>query len=518
MNMEQPPRKDNSSKEQLPQKKNGFAGKAKAVLLGTLALGLSHEMQASSNPEDSTKNKQPAAAASFNGAKALEAKTGKSSEKIEMQFANYFTTDKAEISQENSNKIAALLIEYIGNINKDNIDQFLASNLRLRASSDPRPTNSYPGGNSELTKRRAEEAHKVIKGILGKIDFSKSGLTVEDIHKIIEKFKNIESDIPEGGVIDYHEVASEAEWQEAQSNETKKLEIYQKMRFVNLVVSSLPIEKETPKISLETGGGFNTDKFSEGYMLIDGSPSTAKHLKKFRKFTLKATKLDIPMKVIEFTDTADHVYEAKDLREAAEIINNLPIITKVTELALDVGIKELEKKEDQKPAFAFFGTDELLQNISKEKLDKLENIGNRKNIQFLFLVMLDEKELVLNLDGVRAAFNQKYEKMEREKDIELTKIGIGNFEKEINWCNKEISKGEKNTKEIKELKSRIKAAEDNIVIFKKRLKNFESIDVDNLADFAIRETPDVKYFDTQPDYSQTPNTYHMDGSGIAKNQ
>ena len=217
-----------------------FLNKAKKkipILVGFLALGFGAKASGTS-AENTFKD-----STSTRGVK-IENNIKNVNEKIEIKIANYFETDKADISKENATEISKLVSTYINNLNERNVDQFINSEPALNVSCDPRPTNSYENGNDGLALARANETQRIIREMVANFDFSKLGLTSEQIKIVINKFNNLKFNIPPGGVIDYHLVINpetkspftDAEWSDLlkPENKTKLDKAYQDMRYVNM--------------------------------------------------------------------------------------------------------------------------------------------------------------------------------------------------------------------------------------------------------------------------------------------
>jgi hypothetical protein len=143
LNFNFPPK---NKKEDKKEETASNTGLKKAILGAALVtMGLAANAKEKGDPTDSLR---------ANDIKKMEALINKSSEKVEIKIANYFETDKAEISAENGGEISKLVSTYINNLNSKNVDKFINSTPELNVSCDPRNTNSYENGNLGLARAR----------------------------------------------------------------------------------------------------------------------------------------------------------------------------------------------------------------------------------------------------------------------------------------------------------------------------------------------------------------------------
>lgn len=446
-------------------------------------------------------------------AKKIESQFYKTSEKIEIKIANYFETDKAEISKESSNEILKLISTYINSLNKKNIDQFLNSTPKLNVSCDPRNTNSYENGNRGLAQARAEETQKIISRIATNFDFSKSGLTSSQINNIKEKFNNLEFNIPENGVIDYHLVATEADWLEAKTNETKKLEIYQRMRFVNLELAALNNEKSNSSIEKQEEM-FDIAGYDRASIALDKSPSMRLRKEIVTRNLLAKVDVNIPTKVFGYTNKLDTVFKSDNLIDAAETIKNMQFVNEENEYAINAAIQVLEAEEnDGKKGIAFIVTDEELQSVSKEKLEKLAKLSLEKNTTLMFTVMIGGEIFKLSLDDINQAFDIQYEKSGQKEEIKVVANQIKIFNKILQGQEKELVAGNKNKDYLKRLNKEIAETKMGLAIFENKLKKLDEINISNFRD--ISKKREIKHLG--PDYSNNQNIPVISIKDISKN-
>ncbi|MDE2030842.1 MAG: VWA domain-containing protein [Patescibacteria group bacterium] len=473
--------------------KNFFSGNKNKLALGAslFALGTS-QAQNTQSAENIFSN------TALNNAKKMESVEQVTKEKTIIKIANYFETDKADISIENKNQISKLISEYIASLNKENVDMFIESTPQLNVSSDPRHTNTFPGGNPQLSRERAIAAQETIKDDASKYDFSKSDLDSNQIKEVIEKFSHLKFNIPESGVVDYHTVATEQEWSEAQTDPTKMLEIFQKMRFVNLELVSL--KKEKQNISKENSGNiFEISGYKKALLLVDKSPSMENHKKMLIDSLVKNnTDNNIDVKVFGFTNKIDTALEANNLTEAAKIIENIKFTNEDEELVIDntINALKMEKGTDEN-AIAFIITDEQLQHVSQEKLDTLEKLSKEKGVTLKFTIMVGDKIYKLSLDDIQTAFNQKFKEDNQKEQIAFNLKQLEVFKDVLK---QQIESGA-SQKEINETRA-------GITSFANSLNSANEI---NISDFDnITQKQNIVHIG--PDYTKNSNTATIPGA------
>jgi hypothetical protein len=477
-----------------------FLNKYKRKLFLTLGLAVLPAMSASAG---NTHNAERifSDTTTTSDARKIESEINKTSEKIEIKIANYFQTDKAEISPENAKEISQLVSTYINNLNETNINQFLSSTPQLNVSCDPRNTNSYENGNRGLAQARAEETQRVISTSVAGLDLSKSGLNQAQIKKVIEKFSNLNFNIPENGVIDYHTVATEADWTEAQRNEAKKMEIFQKMRFVNLELAALNTEK--PKTNKEKiKNMFEVQGYNKVLLLIDKSPSMEANKKAIMDSLHASENINIPTSVIGYTNKIDTAFVAENLNGAAKIIENMKFVNEEEELTIDETIATLNNENiGTEKIVAFIVTDEELQHVSKEKLETLKKLSTDKNTTLVFTIMIGGEIHQLSLGDVENAFNKKYNEADHLKAIETTAKQVAIFNKIL----LEQKAQNSSPKEIKE-------TQESLASLMKTLEKLNEVNISNFKDIAKKPIQHIG-----PEYSNKTNTVIL-GSDLATNK
>lgn len=439
------------------------------------------------NPADSLK---------FKDIKKIETLINKEQNKVEIKIANYFQTDKADISKENETEINKLLTSYIDNLNKDNINKFTTPTVNV--SCDPRNTNSYENGNVGLARARANETQQIVRQIVNSYDFSKSGLNQEEINNIKEKFSNLNFNIPETGVINYHQVKNQStgsyftdiEWQELHrpGNENKKLEVYKIMRFVNLELSILKddepsIEKTERKITkIEQNKTFETNGYDKVMLLVDKSPSMEIHKKELIKKLLENSSYNIKTSVIGYTNKIDAEFVADNFKMAAENIEKMSFVNEDKELTIDATIKALEiNKDTDGKGIAFVITDEELQGVSKEKIERLKQLSKDKNIDIAFTVMVREKTFKLSLYDVEESFNKKFVEIGRAQSIEQQQNILKFLNKLLVNKNQELTSGNNNKNYLKDLRESIDETKLEIKNGEERLKRLHEVNIDDFV-------------------------------------
>lgn len=439
------------------------------------------------NPADSLK---------LHDIKKIETLINKEKNKIEIKIANYFQTDKADISKENETEINKLLTSYIDNLNKDNINKFTTPTVNV--SCDPRNTNSYENGNVGLARARANETQQIVRQIVNSYDFSKSGFDQKEINDIKEKFNNLNFKIPETGVIDYHQVKNpntgnyftDSEWQELHKpgKENNKLEIYKMMRFVNLELSIL--NDETPSVEkieqktmeVEQNNTFEVNGYDKVMLLVDKSPSMEIHKKELIKKLLENSSYNIKTSVIGYTNKIDAEFVADNFKMAAENIEKMSFVNEDKELTIDATIKALEiNKDTDGKGIAFVITDEELQGVSKEKIERLKQLSKYKNMDIAFTVMVREKTFKLSLYDVEESFNKKFVEIGRAQSIEQQQNILKFLNKLLVNKNQELTSGNNNKNYLKDLRESIDETKLEIKNGEERLKRLHEVNIDDFV-------------------------------------
>lgn len=492
MKFDHPPKK----KEEQEKPKSGI-GRKIGLTIGLFAAGLS----ASGKGENTAEKVFSDTTTSIGDARKMDTQINKTSEKIEIKIANYFQTDKAEISTNNAKEISQLISTYINNLTENNIDQFLNSTPQLNVSCDPRNTNSYKNGNRGLAQARAEEAQRVISASVAGLDLTKSGLNPEHIQKVVEKFSNLNFNIPENGVIDYHAVATESEWLEAQNDDIKKMEIFQKMRFVNLELAILNAEKPTPN-NEKVKNIFEIHGYNKVLLLIDKSPSMETNKKVIMDSLHASESINIPTSIIGYTNKIDTAFAAENLGTAAKIIENMKFVNEEEELTIDETIAALRNENTGTGKIvAYIVTDEELQHVSKDKLEILKKLCLEKNTTLVFTIMIGGEIHQLSLNDVENAFNKKYNETDHLKAIETTAKQVAIFNKIL----VEQKTQNSSQKEIRETEESLASL----------IKTLEKLNEVNISSFKDTVKKPIEYIG--PDYSNKTNTVVL-GSDLAKDK
>jgi hypothetical protein len=189
-----------------------------------------------------------------------------------------FQTDKAEIPPDGQEKITEGAHNFLASITPENFDQIINSEWNLMGSSDERPTNAWgEEGNEALTQARLNEMFDIFDKARDEYDFSKSGLTTEQIEELLTKKINLL--MPEGGVTHVTdlinpktgETFTEEEVENLKRNDKQQYALLlQQARFVafNIEGEVEPVEKpqlakeELPETNLEEEPVFAFEKVS----------------------------------------------------------------------------------------------------------------------------------------------------------------------------------------------------------------------------------------------------------------
>lgn len=441
--MEHPPKKDSTKKD---NEKNTVSWGKLVALTALSTFAIANQSSATEKETLSTLNNHELTITGKDSTTAdknpFKGEIHYSGNKIEVNLANFFETDKAEVTEEDKKQIRGLIKEYLDNISQGNIDGFLASNVILNGSSDERKTNSYSDGNFGLTKSRLTVIKKIINETLQNIDFSKTNLTPTQVGHVIEKFQKITESIPmtkdkfgrgENGVLDYSEVINEEtnkpftslEWENLHKpgNESKLDSVYKRMRKVSLYFEMLSkYEGDIP----------NMEKYKEMILYFDASPSMSASKETLAK-TLRdnqsyGTSRNVLIKT--FTNTVEDSLMAKDQKEAADILEKLDLVGKNKELAIHIMREDLEKiPNDGKERYVMLLTDEPLQDVDINDINKLLFLSQEKKITIDIVVKINDQKHTLNLHQLWEIHNKIHTEnvAHWKRAIQISKEAIKNM-------------------------------------------------------------------------------------------
>lgn len=113
---------------------------------------------------------------------------------VEIDFTNYFDTDKADIEQESVMEIEKKFEDFLESVNSETIENVLKSDFIIYSSCDERPSSAFES-NLDLNLARSKNVSSVLGEVLKNFDFSKSGITQDQIQEI--KNKTFSFDYPE---------------------------------------------------------------------------------------------------------------------------------------------------------------------------------------------------------------------------------------------------------------------------------------------------------------------------------
>ncbi len=427
----------------------------------------------------------------------LKAEVVKTADRVQIKLANYFETDKANISPEDAKEMLRLISQYTDNLDMSNVDEFLKKEVTLRVSCDPRPTNSYENGNVGLAEARAKEAMGIIKSY----NIENSNLTQEKLKSVKEKLQNIGVDIPPGGVIDYHQLNySTEQWAELNKpgNESKLLEAYKNMRFVTLELA-IPNQK-TPEVKDST----SLEKAQNVKLLLDLSSSMNNDRQAVAK-EIESLNQEKPFEIIGFASTIEGRFTVKNSKEAAQKILELKSSRDGKEYAIDIAIKVLSEKNEfsfksNENNLMIWQTDEELQNVTNDNLTRLESIAREQNINFEIRMRTKEGIKVLSLEDIRTIFDTYYQEKLKENITRLT-ANVEDTKKYISEL-KSYIEDEKNIE--KNLNEKIAAYDSSYKINKENLEQkIEKLDKEyKVIEESLKEKISAKKIST-PDEVQT---------------
>lgn len=184
-------------------------------------------------------------------------------------------------------------------------------------------------------------------------------------------------------------------------------------------IDTLP-SLETPPPSLET--------FDELYIYFDLSPSMKANQKSLAE-ELRTLQRNKPVTIIGFTDEADTTFSVQGTTEAADTLESIDLIDKNSELAIDVLLNTLPKKQFNKESknVILVSTDESLQKVTKEKLISLEKLGVEKGLTFQFRMMVRGKVKDFSLPQIKTMYEDAY-----GNHLPTANVNITGYENEFN--------------------------------------------------------------------------------------
>lgn len=358
-------------------------------------------------------------------AKVLEVESLNLRDLSQFNLSNYYETDSDNISEGNQEQIKTELSQFLNNLSADNIDEVLAGEFKIFASSDPRPTSNWEGSNEKLTEARAARAIESIRAAINDKDFSNSGLSTAQIEQL--KAKDFKIISPEGGVTnivdllnpDTGENYTEAEV--AALSESEKIGLYKECRridvdFLSKKIDKIPTLESLPaKLDLKqelklTETLKDWQDYSEVHYLVDNSPSMNKSYEKIANIIAKQGDLGgTKLKMGTFSMVLDRLDKIKGVDDIVEKVKNMKKDGSSEERALNAVLSSLEKIDQQDPSQKkiVVVTDEPLQGINWKQLNDIKLAAEKKNVTVQFIYAHDRGEgvaRVIDLETLIASY------------------------------------------------------------------------------------------------------------------
>ncbi len=346
-----------------------------------------------------------------------------------LDLTNSYETDKADVPHESQVNIESQIHNFLDGINTGNYHDLMAKVWKISGSSDERLTNTWEGGNEELTNARIAAAEQIIKDAINNHDFSHSGFSAEQIKDLKEKpfvYDIFESkNGPEKGVTYLTDLKNPdskngenyttAQIKEIQEKDPKKyFSLLEKCRYINVNLmaedNSIPHIDNRPA-QLETHGGDLTSlknkipEFSsyKAVMIIeDNSASMQQSKEAMAQYLDDNYNAKIKVTTASFSSDLGDFRPEQDMRDASQSLRDMNSIGSSNERATDCTIKAMKLFKAQENAgdgLVLIGTDEALQKVSFNDLMALQNLGEEKNanIQFLIVHTVDGEKITENV-------------------------------------------------------------------------------------------------------------------------
>ncbi|MDA3802420.1 MAG: hypothetical protein PF488_00790 [Patescibacteria group bacterium] len=393
-------------------------------------------------------------------------------EKVKLEATNYFETDKAEISQENQEKLEKDLSKFLNTIDEDNFDDLIAKKWVVKGSSDQRETMNWGGSNKNLTKARIDVVRSTIEEVINSNDFSEklSEEQIEEIKskEIKEKYPTHNEEEKEDGVTyltDLENEKTDEKYTVSEINEIAKYnpkkyqELLETCRFTNFEIES---------------NYFELEKFDRVFYLVDesGSMQASKYF-----ISEKLEDIDVDNKPIEFYSYSDllnpeRVNSCDNSQEASEKIKQRVEEGSFRERQIDATMglvnkavesnKESGNKYEQQKIFV--ATDEAFQGFSSKEIEILQKKAKDNNIEIEFLSSYQEIQ---------------HNYIAQDNELNVVRLSINELAKKVESAANEKNKNNRLKQEKHQSSERIDEFyqnnyEDRASSFEVYVKNYEN--------------------------------------------
>ncbi|MFA5131628.1 MAG: hypothetical protein WC467_04415 [Patescibacteria group bacterium] len=338
-----------------------------------------------------------------------------------LDLTNSYETDKADISAESQANIEAQVHDFLAGINPNNYHDLMTKVWKISGSSDQRLTNTWEGGNEELTKARIAAAEQIIKAAINNFDYSHSGFSEEQIaglkdkpfsYDIFESKNGQEKGVtyltdlknPDSKTGDNY---TSQEIKEIQEKDPQKyFALLEKCRYINVNLmaesDNMPkMENRPAELTPHTGElKALENKIPElsGYksvmILEDNSASMQGSKEALAQYLEDNYQANTKVSTASYSATLDNFKPAQDMRDASQSLRQMRSIGSSNERTIDCSIKAMQLFQAQEKAgdgLFLCGTDEALQKVSFNDLMTLQKLGAEKNTDIQFLIIHTEK-------------------------------------------------------------------------------------------------------------------------------
>lgn len=405
-----------------------------------------------------------------------------------MDLTNSYETDKALISETEGQVIKADFKAFLDKVDSHNFREVMKLDFKIFGSSDERLTNSWKGGNLELTQARIAAAEEILRSELANHDFSNSDLSPEQIKQL--QNKDFRHGIPENGVTHITDLVNpdteknytaEEVSEMKKNNLTKYNELLKDCRYikVNLMAKANEEIKPAPKLQatleVETKEKIALktidliSEYDQTVIIFDNSPSMDDS-KNYMGQQLETVDRTANIKIATFSDKLDNLNQANSFGQAGEILKNIKTSGSSHEKSVLAAIDALNGfdvsgKKIAESKLLLVNTDEAIQT-NKAEMDKLLLESQMKGVKIYFNLGYDNDQQVLkvSLEEMKNNFNQLYEKkLEKiQADIDKTQEQLANksVKGEVRQVAKErLEKLEKQQKDLPNMEFKVKGFE-----------------------------------------------------------
>ena len=320
----------------------------------------------------------------------------------QLKLNNYYETDLDVIPESNQAEIKDKFVQFLDQINADNVDQVLASEFKIFGSSDERPTNNWDGSNENLTQARIAAAEKLLQGVLAEYDFS-DRLSAEQIAEL--QAKSFKAEMPAGGVTHLVDLINPqtgenySEEEVANFSESERLELLKECRRIDVdflakkevkIHELKPMAAEIEQLRLD-----NLDKtltnwknYQQVALIVDKSPSMNNSYQLISEIISNQEALqDTKLHYATFSDKLDKLENLSQLSEVEEKIKTMVKDGSHQERAVESALSALKQIRPEVGAKMklIVATDEELQRLDYEKLSQLQAEAALKNCEVDFI-------------------------------------------------------------------------------------------------------------------------------------